>query len=238
MIDIHTHILFDVDDGAHTLHDSIDLLKACEKIGINHVVLTPHISKYRPFKCSKVDIKSKYNLLKEKMKDENLNIDIYLGAEIDEDDHLIENIERGHTINQSRYVLIDFSMRHADISEVIYELKHFGYKVIVAHPERLYYLTFDDLFLIKKEGALFQVSSKHLIGLGDKRACKMAKHLLKEDLIDFVSSDAHDVKTILSMRKAFLCVSKKKGSSYANQLFVDNPYRILSIHTNDISEGL
>lgn len=232
MVDLHTHILYDVDDGPQSIDDSISMLKVAKHIGIDHVVLTPHISKFRHGKCSKEEMISKYELLKSKVAAANMDLNLYLGAEIDEDDTLVKTIECGNTINKSSYVLIDFSMRQADVSEVLYELRHYGYKVIVAHPERLYYLSLEDLCLIKNEGALFQVSSKHIIGLGNKKACKMAKVLLKENLIDIISSDAHDIKTILSMKKAFIYIKKKKGLLYANKLFVDNPFDVLNIKYN------
>lgn len=225
MIDLHTHILFDVDDGAKSIEESLLMLETAKDIGIHSVVLTPHVSKYRTY-CKRSDeIYEKYELLKKQAK--HLNINLYLGAEVDEDDHLVKTISTSCTINHSNYVLIDFSMRHADVSEVIYELRHYGYKVIIAHPERIMYLKYEDLVGLKKEGALLQVSSKHLVGLGDKKACKIARQLLKDDLIDLVSSDAHDVKTLLSMKKAFEYVLKKKGLIYANRIFVDNPFDII-----------
>ncbi len=226
MIDLHTHILFGVDDGAKSLDESLFMLETAQKIGIKSIVLTPHVSKYRPFYCSNKEVHEKFELLKQHAK--HLDIDLYLGAEIDEEDSLIKTITQNcTTINNSKYVLIDFSIRHADISEVIYELKHYDYKVIIAHPERIHYVDYEELVRFKKEGALLQVTSKHLLGIGDKKACKVAKRLLKDNLIDLVSSDAHDVKTVLTMKKAFDYLSKKKGLPYANKLFVDNPLSII-----------
>ncbi len=227
MIDIHTHILFDVDDGAHSIEDSINMLTAASSIGIKHVVLTPHVSKYRPSKCSNDVMIKRFDEIKKVINEQGIDITLYLGAEIDEHDDLIETVKSGCTIHQSKYALIDFTMRTTDISEVIYEMNLYGYQVIIAHPERLDYLDYDSLIELKQEGALFQVSANHLVYKHPKKAHKIAMKLLKDELIDLVSSDAHDINTILSMKKAYEVVLKKKGKAYTNKIFVDFPKEIL-----------
>ncbi len=227
MIDLHTHILFDVDDGAHSIEDIINMLTSASSIGIKHVVLTPHVSKYRPSKCSKDMMIKRFDQLKAVINERGMDIELYLGAEIDEHDDLIETVKSGANIHQSKYVLIDFSMRTTDISEVIYEMNLYGYQVIIAHPERLDYLEYESLVELKKEGALFQVSSNHLVYKHPKKVHKIAMKLLKDELIDIVSSDAHDIDTILSMRKAYDVVLKKKGKAYADRVFVEFPKAIL-----------
>lgn len=227
LVDLHTHILFDVDDGAHSIEDSIFMLKTAHSIGIKHIVLTPHVSKYRPYACTNAIVTRRFNQLKKEVKEKDIDIELYLGAEIDEHDDLIDTVKSGCNIHQSQYILVDFTMRTIDISEVIYEMGLYGYKVIVAHPERLDYLDYDSLIALKNEGALFQVSSKHLIYKKHKRAHKIAIKLLKDNMIDLVASDAHDVSTLLSMKKAYDFVYKKKGKDCANQLFVDFPGYIL-----------
>jgi protein-tyrosine phosphatase len=227
VIDLHTHILFDVDDGAHSIEDSISMLETASSIGIKHVVLTPHVSKYRPSKCSNDAILNKLEDLKKEVNQRGIEISLYLGAEIDEHDDLIEIVKSGCNIHESKYVLIDFTMRTTDISEVIYEMNLYGYKVIIAHPERIDYVDYATLISFKKEGALFQVSSNHLVNKHPKTAHKIAMKLLKDELIDIVSSDAHDIHTIISMKKAFDVVLKKKGKDYAQKIFVDFPKQIL-----------
>jgi protein-tyrosine phosphatase len=227
VIDLHTHILFDVDDGAHSIEDSISMLKTASSIGIKHVVLTPHVSKYRPSKCSNSAILDRFEDLKKEVNQRGIEISLYLGAEIDEHDDLIETVKSGCNIHKSKYVLVDFTMRTTDISEVIYEMNLYGYKVIIAHPERIDYIDYETLISFKKEGALFQVSSNHLVYKHPKSAHKIAMKLLKDELIDIVSSDAHDMSTILSMKKAFDVVLKKKGKDYAQKVFVDFPKQIL-----------
>lgn len=227
MIDLHTHILYGVDDGAQTIEEAFLMLDTAASIGIHTICLTPHVSRYRHYAKSSELWSERFLALNEYIKERKLDLSLILGSEVDEDDHILENAKKGYTIGNSPYILIDFMMRRTDISEIIYSLNIFGYKVIVAHPERVEQLEFDDLVQLKKEGAIFQVSSSHLVGQGLSRAQKIAKKLLKRDLIDLVSSDAHDVNDLLTMKPAYQYVEKKKGSETAKRLFVDNPLSII-----------
>jgi tyrosine-protein phosphatase YwqE len=130
-------------------------------------------------------------------------------------------------MNHSSFVLIDFGMRKVDIEEILYELKIKGYKVIIAHPERYFYTSYEDLVRLKKQGAYFQVSAPHLIKEGSKEAQKKALRLLKEDLIDFIGSDSHGLSTVDAMEKAYKMVAKKKDEATAKKLFYDNAYKYL-----------
>lgn len=229
MIDIHTHILPNIDDGSKSLDDSIMLLRTCQEDGIKGLVLTSHLAPLRGFMPTKEALIKAYEQLVQRAQDENISIDLYLGAEIDEQDKMLNVIENSYTINNTPFVLIDFGMRRADISEVIYSLKIKGYKTIVAHPERYEYLDFQDLIKIKKEGGIFQVSALHLVKKGSKNAQKIAQKLLKLDMIDVVASDMHHKGHIHTMKDAYLYVEKKKGIDYARRLFIDNPSKIIGI---------
>ena len=227
MIDLHTHILHGVDDGASSLDEAVEMLKKAQSIGINAVVLTPHVSRFRGYQTSKDQIRIQFEHLKEKIKHIGLSLNLFLGAEIDEHDHLIHTIKQGYTIDGTTYVLIDFSMREADISDILYDLRHSGYKVIIAHPERIRYVNFQDLKNLKSEGALMQVSSSHLLPWRFDRASRIAKRLLKHGLVDFIASDAHHVDTLITMKESYSYVVKKMGQAYAKKCFVDNPAKII-----------
>ena len=227
MVDLHTHMLYEVDDGAKTMDEAFSMLEIASSLGMHTICLTPHKSSYRKYAKSSDLWQDRFLVLKDYIKKRQLKIHLVLGSEVDEDDHIIENAKEGYTLNHTPYILIDFMMRNADVSEVIYNLKVLGYKVIIAHPERVEQLEFEDLVQLKKEGALLQVSSNHLVGLGKSRCQKMAKKLLKHDLIDVISSDAHDTNDLLTMKDAYAYVSKKKGVKIANQLFNDKPLEIL-----------
>ncbi len=222
MIDIHTHLMPGVDDGVKTVEEALECLKAMEENGVEAVFLTPHVAKKRRY--YKLDVfHERFALIQEALKAEKRSINVYLGSEIDESDGLFEDIEKAPSMNGTNVYMIDYGMREANIEESIYECLVRGVHVIVAHPERLDYLDFKRLKAIKAEGALFQVSAPHLIKMGDRRAQKMARKLLKEDLIDFVASDTHSSHNRMDiMAKAYRYVKKKKGADVAHKIFYMN----------------
>lgn len=185
MIDIHTHIL-PVDDGAKDFNDSLELINQEIKEGIKTVVLTPHMN----YLYNDVDkIKEAYEILKS----HNLNINLLLGSEIRYYDNMVSDLNKGLllTINDTKYVLVEFSLKNKDnITDGIYELIVSGYKPIVAHIERYSYLTKEEIIEIKRMGALIQVNAKSF----EKKDYKKVLHfLLKNNYVDFVASDCHDV---------------------------------------------
>ncbi len=185
MIDIHTHIL-PVDDGAKDFNDSLELINQEIKEGIKTVVLTPHMN----YLYNDVDkIKEAYEILKS----HNLNINLLLGSEIRYYDNMVSDLNKGLllTINNTKYVLVEFSLKNKDnITDGIYELIVSGYKPIVAHIERYSYLTKEEIIEIKRMGALIQVNAKSF----EKKDYKKVLHfLLKNNYVDFVASDCHDV---------------------------------------------
>lgn len=185
MIDIHTHIL-PVDDGAKDFNDSLELINQELKEGIKTVVLTPHMNYlYNDV----VKIKEAYEILKS----HNLNINLLLGSEIRYYDNMVSDLNKGLllTINDTKYVLVEFSLKNKDnITDGIYELIVSGYKPIVAHIERYSYLTKEEIIEIKRMGALIQVNAKSF----EKKDYKKVLHfLLKNNYVDFVASDCHDV---------------------------------------------
>lgn len=235
-VDIHSHIIFDVDDGSKTLEQSIKELEQIKKIGLEDVVCTPH------FRCGNIDkivkVKENYKKLLEKAKE--LNINLYLGNEILYSDKMIRLLNRNRllTLNGTKYVLIEFKRNETiDIScivNILEELIENGYKPVLAHPE-LYinYHSIEDMYKIKETGTMLQMDATNIIkNKTTRKIYKFGKKLLTEKLIDVVASDAHCTKkrNHLSYMKAYKKVSKKYGRDYANILFKTNPSLIIDKH--------
>ena len=188
MIDIHTHILPNVDDGSKSLEESIELLKSEVENGVNKVILTPH---------QNARIKTKDELINKfiEFKKEINFIDIYLGSEIYYYENIIDDLINNNvlTINNTKYVLIEFSTKtETNIADIIYEIVLRGFKPIVAHIERYPYLKLEDYLAIKQNGGLIQINAS---AIDDKYYKKRVKILLKNRLIDFVASDCHNIKS-------------------------------------------
>jgi protein-tyrosine phosphatase len=189
MFDIHTHILPGVDDGSKDLETSKLIIEDEISNGVSNIVLTPHQNRLIKTKDS---LFLKFSNFKADVKDYPINF--YLGSEIYYYEGLIEDLKNDLvlTMNDSKYVLIEFSTRvDTPISDIVYDLVVSGYKPIIAHIERYSYLKKEDYFKIKKEGALIQINSG---SFKERKRFKIIKFLLNNNLVDFIASDVHDTK--------------------------------------------
>lgn len=221
MIDIHNHSLFGVDDGAKTIEDSLLMLEDAINNNITDLILTPHLNKRNKSK----DVDKNFSILKEKAKD--LNINLYLGREVRFYEY--EDIDY-QTLNNTNYCLIEFStIIEQPVEEACFNLKGNNIIPIIAHVERYHYLKRSDYFNLK-DAALLQINAETIIGRASHRKdFKIAKYLLKNKLVDFVASDAHNSKDRKNeMLKAYNVVKKKYGSTYANLIFKENAVKIIN----------
>jgi protein-tyrosine phosphatase len=193
MIDIHCHLIPGVDDGCKTIEDSIRLLKYAESKGITDIVCTPHFGHQRGYAESKEIIQKQFDYLTEEKNKHNININLYLGREIDatEDIETLLKENKVETLNNTNYVLIDFGMEKENIDEICYNLVIANYIPIIAHPERYRYVETTDFHKWKKTGALIQMNATSLFHTPSKDTRKKAKYLLKNNLIDILASDTH-----------------------------------------------
>ncbi len=191
MIDIHTHILPEVDDGSRSFEESIEMIKKEISDGITDIVLTPHMYA-REQKKDRRFHKAQFEKLLELTKD--LPIHLYLAAEIYYRSHIDLKLDE-FVFPGTNIVLMEFSMEHeTPIEEIVYNYQVSGYQIIVAHVERYKYLSFDDLIKIKKTGALLQVNASSILGLDKYSDKKAIKFMVKNKLIDVVATDTHGIK--------------------------------------------
>lgn len=229
MIDIHSHIIFDVDDGSTSLKQSIKTLDQIKKIGLEKVICTPHSKLGNIDKFTKVNENYK-KLLEEANK---RNIKLYLGNEILYSEKTIKLLERNRlrTLNNTDYILLEFKrnerMDIEHIIDILDNLKELGYKVVLAHPE-LYvnYRNVENMYKIKETGTLLQLDATSILrNQTNKKVYKFSKKLLDYKLIDIVASDSHCTKqrSYKPFKKAYKKIKRKYGINYANVLFNKNP---------------
>jgi len=223
MIDIHSHILFGVDDGCKTIEDSIMMIESAVKYGFTDLILTPHFSYLRKYTSDFSIIEEKLSLLKDKVKSLGIDVNLFLGREIDETKDIVDLIKNGtaQTMNDTKHVLIDFGVKSCDIDEYCYDLVINGYIPIIAHPERYKYVTdIKEYKKWKKTGALIQINSSSLISPTNSRIKKMAKLAMKNKLVDFVASDAHtNPKSFEYSLKAYQKCLKNEKREYVDKIF-------------------
>ena len=199
MIDIHTHVIPNVDDGSHSLEESLAMIKHEIDIGVDTIYCTPHHI-YHRYEKSVEEIKESFRLLKEAVEKENLPIKLYLGQEIcySHREDTISMLKEGKllTLNNTNQVLLEFSFTREpeDLMDVIYNFSISGYQVIVAHVERYEWMTYDKVLALRNEGAKIQINSDSVLGRTFWKEKRFVKKLLKKDLVDYVASDTHSFR--------------------------------------------
>ena len=231
MTDVHSHILFGIDDGSRTILESVELLKKLKSVGFNNVILTPHFildSTYNSNYESNIKI---YNELKERLLNENIDINIYLGNEIFIDKNVPTLLEKNiiTSLNGTKYVLVEFPMHNKllNLEDMLYEIRSRGYEVVIAHPER--YDAFKEDYSIvdtlREDGFLFQSNYSSILGYYGKDSIKLLKYMLKRHYIDFLGTDIHRIEktyVIDNFKKIEKHIIKVTGSEYYNKIQLNN----------------
>ena len=230
MIDIHCHLLPNIDDGCKSTEDTKKTLKEFENMGFSKIILTPHYMEKSNY-CS--NNKEKTNLLNEVKK--ITDMDLYLGNEIYINSNISELIEEGeiYSLNNSRYLLIEFPLYSElnDVFDYLHELKVNGYVPIIAHPERYEYFQKDykkaiDLY---NSGVLFQCNYGSIVGIYGKRAKKLIKYLLKKDMVSFLGTDIHRCGSSIyeNFDKIVKRIKKIIGNNKFSVITYSNPLKII-----------
>lgn len=232
MIDIHTHILYDTDDGAKTLEDSLNILTKAYKNNVTDIVLTPHYIKNTKYNLDVKEKTNRLNILKKELKKRGININLYIGNEVLIEKDLISLYKEISTINNSRYILIEFPLNSKNIylDELLEEIKTLKLVPIIAHPERYlsYYKDYDLFIKLHKKGCLFQGNIGSLYNKFGRKSKKMLIDLLHLDLIDIMASDIHSPKSNIykkNINKKLLKIIKDKDK--VNDLLINNPFKVI-----------
>ncbi len=231
MIDIHTHLLFGVDDGAQTMEESIEMLKAAKAQGIDAMILTPHY-RHGMFAYPNDKIKENFTALQEHAN--MIGIKLYLGTEHHVNSMILEYIQTGrvHTLAGTQYVLAEYKhdTEFEYIAKSVRDLLRNGYIPIIAHVER-YMCMYEDLDRVdwlRDVGAMIQVNANAILGMEGFKAKGFTKKLLKYGYVDFVASDSHDLKKRANnLGKCRDYLYKKYDERYVDKLIERNAMEIL-----------
>lgn len=234
MIDLHSHILFDIDDGSSSVEESISLLKKMKDTGFDSVILTPHYiegSKYASINSEKL---KRFNVLKKEIKKNNIDINIYLGNEIFISDKIVDRIkeEKIYPLNNGKYILVElpFNNNLIGLKDILYEIKCDGYIPIIAHPERYSYFqkNYKLVDSLKKEGVLFQCNFGSIIGEYGIWSKRLVKYMFRKKYIDFLGTDIHHISrtNVLDNFDKIEKYFRKIDSSYYDEI-IKNGYEIV-----------
>ena len=197
MTDIHSHIIYDVDDGSYSIEESIALIKELKSVGFDNIIMTPHYISNTDYSSENEEKLAKLEVLRNKVKEENIDINLFLGNEIFISEHMVEDINNNkiYPLNNTKYILfeIPFHNRILGLKDIVYELKVAGFIPILAHPER--YTYFQDNYKLvdelKEEGLLFQCNYSSILGNYGSNAKKLIKYMLKKHYVNYLGTDIH-----------------------------------------------
>lgn len=199
-IDIHSHLLPGLDDGAKNNEDTIALVRSLQEIGFSQFIATPH-SITGVWDNTASSILSKLEETKLLLNEPNLKA----GAEYMMDSFFFDRIKKDEKLLtlKENYVLVEMSYLNAPIQlyDIIFEIQVQGYKPILAHPERylFYSNNFEEFQKLKKSGCLFQLNLLSTTGYYGVGVTKITQKLLDANMYDFVGSDVHHQKHVQSL---------------------------------------
>jgi protein-tyrosine phosphatase len=205
-VDMHSHFIPGIDDGAQTLEDSVNLLRAMSEFGYRKVITTPHIMSDF-YQNNPEIILSGLAKVKEAIQQEGIAIEVEAAAEYYLDFDLEAKIDKGGLLTfGNNYLLFEVSyMNPPDIlNQVIFKLATNGYRPVLAHPERypFWYNDFEKYEEFKDKGVLLQLNINSLTGYYGGGAKKIAEQMIEKNMVDFIGSDCHRMDHIQVMKDA------------------------------------
>lgn len=194
-VDIHSHLLPGIDDGAKTFEDTLRLTHALQSFGISQFITTPHIIQH-VWNNTRDQIIAKETATKLELVKHNITDSFRTAAEYMMDDYFVQLLRAGNLLTlKDNYVLVEMSYINAPIQlyEILFDIQVAGYIPVLAHPERylFYHNNFDEYLKLKRAGCLFQLNLLSIVGYYGEGIVKIAEKLLQKGLYSFVGSDVH-----------------------------------------------
>ena len=233
MVDLHSHFLYGVDDGAKSLDMALEMLVQAETVGITKLLATPHINEQTSPDVEK-QIHDTFQSMLKLIKKAGLSIDIKLAAEINiiADESLWQKFPWVLIGDKNKYVLVEtpFQNLSDNFADILFQLRLKKITPMLAHPERNIILQDNPSPLIDwiNQGCLVQADAGSIVGQFGKKCQKFAERLLKGGAIHVVGSDSHEPRwrNYHVFRDAYNKVENMFDISHANILFDKNPDRI------------
>jgi len=226
MVDIHCHILPNLDDGAESMEIACGMAEMAIEDGVTHIIGTPHASSAWPFLPDV--IRERRDELQSRFEGRLIfatGCDFHLSFENLQD---IRRDSWRFTLNQKKYLLVEFADYSIppSLDQALHELQLAGLRPIITHPERnpLIRSQPDRLYRWLNQGCYAQITAQSLLGKWGEAAQEMANEWLNANAVHFIASDAHNITTRpLRLKETFDLVATTRGKDVARALLVDNP---------------
>ena len=204
-VDIHSHLIPNIDDGSTCIEDTKTIVKELIGFGFNQFITTPHVMDH-VWKNSKTGIEQKHARTLKELKDAGFSNSFKVAAEYMLDDNFRNLIKEEKLLTiKDNYVLVEMSHLNPPLAlfDILFELQVAGYKPILAHPERynFYHSSLENYNKLKHAGCLFQINLLSSVGYYGENVAKTSDYLLKNNLIDFAGSDVHHLNHVAGFNK-------------------------------------
>jgi protein-tyrosine phosphatase len=233
-VDIHSHVLYGLDDGAKTRDESVEMLRVAAEAGTTDIVATPHANsryKFRP------DVIAARIAELQPLTDVRIHRGCDFHLQVDNIQDALAHPQK-YTIDGGIYLLVEFSdVIFAGADEILYQLLAADMIPIVTHPERNGTLQRkqDDLARWIELGCYVQVTAGSILGRFGRAARSSAFEMLDRGLVQFVATDTHDPEhRSPRLDEAFKVVTERYGEGQSTALFMDNPRTALTGGTLDL----
>ncbi len=193
MTDVHTHLLYGVDDGVTTRDEAVAAVAYYEEMGMGRVFLTPHVMTNCPLNNA-ASLKRCFEEFKAQI---NSKIEFHLAAEYMLDEHFTKHLEDGLLTYDGKHVLVETSYLSAplELDTLVYDILASGYQPVLAHPERYLYMSDVQLQQLLAKGVKLQLNLTSLAGCYGTAVTDRAKSLLLEGKYSFAGTDFHNQRS-------------------------------------------
>lgn len=242
MIDFHTHIIPNIDDGSRSVEETFNLIKEAKEAGFEGIILTSHyIENYYETDAPERDVWVK--AISDSLKAKGIETNLYIGNEI----YISENImdllinRKASTINNTSYVLFEMPLNAEPMNlyDVIYSLQENKLVPVLAHPERYSFVQKEPelVYDLIQKGVLMQANYGSILGQYGENAKMIVKKFLENDMIHFLGSDVHRQNSIYKkIPQALEEIRKIIGEEKLEKLTTTNPQLALENKRIDIEE--
>jgi tyrosine-protein phosphatase YwqE len=209
-VDIHSHFLPGLDDGAENLDETLEMLRAFADWGYSKVITTPHLI-HDFYSHDENTIREKCAWVNEQLAANGVALEVEAAAEYFLDDHFMERVNAEDksfiTFGKHKFLLFETPVMNEPIylKEALFKLRMLGFTPVMAHPERYGYLQykFDKIEELVDGGLYMQVNIMSLSGYYNKITQKLAEKLIDKEMVHFLGSDCHKPKHLAVLKDAF-----------------------------------
>lgn len=244
MIDVHSHILPNIDDGSRSIDETFNLIKEAKQAGFDGIICTSHYME-NYYETNRPEREVWINAIRENLENKNIDVNLYLGNEIYISENVIQLLEDGKatTINDTSYVLFELPLNAEPLNlyDMIYEMQQYKIVPILAHPERYSFVQNDPelIYDLIEKGVLMQANYGSIIGQYGKRAEMIVKKFLENNMIHMLGTDAHRQDTVYhKVPDIVIKLTEVLGEEKVKELTTINPELVLNNKRIDIRQPI